>query len=92
MLTDPGTDHLSDYDVKSLIKIADRYRDWEDYDLSELTHTFDEYKRNWDGKHKSAPISKSDLLRGIGYMPDEIKVALDEADLYAVEHVSLGCR
>jgi uncharacterized phage-associated protein len=93
MLSDPGTDHLSDYDVEALEEIARLYKDAEDYDLSELTHKFDEYKKSWgDGTRKSAPIAEDDLLTGIGYSPEEIKVALGEAKSYATEHDLLGCR
>ncbi len=92
MLSDPGTGHLSDYDVKTLIKIAFQYKDAEDDDLSELTHTFDEYKWHWDGNHKSEPIPERDLLRGIGYTVEETNEILGEAKVYATEQDALGCR
>ena len=92
MMCDPGTDHLSDHDIKSLNRIAQKYANWDDDDLSELTHTFDEYKDNWDGSRLSAPISKIDLLKGIGYTPEQIKVSLAESRLFAMEQVSLGCQ
>jgi len=71
MLDDPGTDHLSDYDVNTLHEIACQYKQMEDEDISELTHDFEEYERNWDGKHNVERISEYDLLRGIGYTVEE---------------------
>ena len=91
MVTDPGTDHLSDYDVETLIGIATLYKDTEDEDLSELTHTFDEYKWHWDGKHLSESIPERDLLKGIGYAPEAINKMLKEAKVYAREREVLGC-
>jgi uncharacterized phage-associated protein len=92
MLSDPGTAHLSDYDVETLIQIASQYKDTEDDDLSALTHTFDEYIRNWDDSRNSERISENDLLRGIGYTPKETKEILKEAEVYAAEQESLGSR
>ena len=92
MLSDPGTDHLSDYDVQTLIEIASQYKDVEDDDLSELTHNFDEYRSHWDGQHNSERIPETDLLKGIGYTPEEIDGILEEAKVYATEQESLGCR
>lgn len=92
MLSDPGTGHLSDYDVETLVGIASEYKDWEDYDLSELTHTFDEYKRHWDGTHPSERIPEGDLLRGIGYTPEQSAALLEEAKVYATEQEALQCR
>ena len=92
MVSDPGSDHLSDYDVEALIDIARMYQDQDDYDLSRLTHTFEEYIRCWgDGSRRSVPIPTNDLLKGIGYSPEEINVALSEARLYAMEQDLLGC-
>jgi uncharacterized phage-associated protein len=92
MLNDPGTDHLSDYDVATLIEIAFQYKDVEDDDLSELTHTFDEYKWHWDGKHNMEPIPERDLLRGVGYTPEKTNEILEEAKVYATEQAALGWR
>lgn len=92
MKSDPGTDHLSDYDVQTLIEIASQYKDMDDDDLSELTHNFDEYKRHWDGKHNSERIPERDLLKGIGYSQEKINEILEEAKVYATEQESLECR
>jgi uncharacterized phage-associated protein len=92
ILRDPGTDHLSDYDVETLLAIASQYKDAEDDDLSELTHTFDEYRWHWDGKHGAESIPEHDLLKGIGYTPDQINGILEDAKVYAKERKSLGCR
>lgn len=92
MLSDPGADHLSDYDVKTLIGIASQYKDKEDEDLSELTHSFAEYRRHWDGKHSSERIPERDLLEGIGYTGEEINGLLEEAKVYAAEQEALGWR
>ena len=92
MVAEPGTDHLSDYDVKTLKNTADEFKDMEDFDLSEYTHQFDEWRRNWDGKHNVAPISAHDLLSAIGYTEQEITGALKEARSLASEQDLLGCR
>ena len=91
-LSDPGIEHLSDYDVDTLIEIATQYKDMEEEDLSELTHTFDENKRHRDGTHKSEPIPEIDLLRGIGYTQEQGNMLLEETAAYAIEQEVLGCR
>jgi uncharacterized phage-associated protein len=92
MVRDPGSDHLSDYDVDVLKEIADRYKDMEDFELSEFTHGFDEWQRNWHKNLLRERISEYDLLSGVGFAPDEIKTVLDEAKVYAAERELLGCR
>lgn len=62
-----------------------------DEDLSEITYTFDEYKRHWDGLHKAEAISESNLLNGIGYTQEETQVLLEETAAYVTEQKALGC-
>jgi uncharacterized phage-associated protein len=92
MVDDPGTDHLSDYDVETLTVIAHQYRDAEDEDLSELTHTFEEWKKHWDGTKNREAIPEQDLLTGIGYTLDQARELLREASVYAAEQEAIGCR
>jgi hypothetical protein len=91
MLNDPGTDHLSDYDVNTLTEIASQYKQMDDEDISALTHEFEEYKQNWDGKHNMEPIPEYDLLRGIGYTLEETNGILAEAKVYGIEKEALRC-
>ena len=91
MLTDPGADHLSDYDIETLTGIAAEYKDAEDEDLSDLTHTFEEYNRHWDGKHLSERIPERDLLIAVGCTPEEAGTLLRESRAYAAEKGVLGC-
>ena len=92
MVHDPGTDHLSDYDVRTLKNTASEFEDVEDDDLSELTHSFKEYLRHWDGKHNSESIPEGDLLQGIGYTTAEVQEIVEEGKVYAAEQVALKCR
>ncbi len=92
MLSNPGSDHLSDYDVETLVDIASEWNEYGDYDISELTHTFDEYKRHWNGAVPSERISEIDLLQGIGFTREESLALLKEAGVYAIEKNVLPCR
>lgn len=92
MIDDPGTDHLSDYDVKTLTSIAQQFRDAEDEDLSELTHTFEEWLKHWDNTKKRELIPELDLLEGVGYSQEAANDLLKEARLYAAEQEALECR
>jgi uncharacterized phage-associated protein len=90
MVKDPGTDQLSDYDVDTLVETAREYAGLDDFELSELTHTFEEWKRaREENRTEIAPV---DLLMAIGYTPEEIQASLAEAQWYARERALLGCR
>jgi uncharacterized phage-associated protein len=93
MVSDPGTDHLSDYDVATLTAIACQYESVEDEDLSDESHGFYEYVVSWgDGTRNAVPIAEEDILLGIGFKPEEITRILREARTYAKERELLGCR
>jgi len=92
MVSTPGTDNLSDYDTRTLIETAHQYRDTDDEDLSELTHTFAEYRRHWNGSQSGERIPEDDLLKALDYQPNQIQMLLEEAKIYAQEQKVLQCR
>ena len=92
MICDPGTGHLSDYDVGVLEEQANRHQSMEDYELSAITHSFLEWRRVWDAGANSRRIQERDLLEGIGYSLDEADIIIKESKKYAGKLNATGCQ
>jgi uncharacterized phage-associated protein len=60
LVTDPGRDELSKAVVQKLTEVRERFRDVDDFELSELTHAFPEWVKHYNGG--SSPIPWEDLL------------------------------
>ena len=60
LVADPGRGELSKGIVQKLHEIAERYRELDDWELSEETHTFSEWEKNFHGE--AAPIPWQDML------------------------------
>lgn len=46
---EPGRSQLSKQEVEKLIQVAERFRNWDDFEISEYTHGFAEWKNNFHG-------------------------------------------
>lgn len=67
MRDEPGVDELSDYDVAMLGKVSEDHATMTDWDVAELTHTFDEWNKNYPDKtvSTSTTIPLADVLDGL---------------------------
>jgi uncharacterized phage-associated protein len=55
LVTDPGRDELSKAIVKKLAEVTERYRNVDEFELSELTHSFPEWANHYNGGTNSIP-------------------------------------
>ena len=62
---DPGRGDLSRREVEKLTEVTDRFRNMDDWTLSEATHEFEEWSRN-HVKGASSPIPWRDALEAQG--------------------------
>ncbi len=77
---DIGEGRLCPYEIKKLQEVAERYKEYDRWEMARITHKFPEYKKNKPGK-SSKEIPLSDILKGhdeIGKLPDIERAA--EAD------------
>ena len=65
---DPGRGRLSKGEIEKLIEVSERYRNKDEWELSELTHDFPEWKAHWpdDAERGSYPIPWEDMLKAQG--------------------------
>ena len=70
----PGVGALNRWEIRKLHAVSDRYRDVDDWALSEETHGFPEWKKNNRGK-SSGPIPVEDVLNAVGCSAHTAKVA-----------------
>jgi len=61
LVTDPGRGELSSGIVEKLAEVTERYRDVDDWELSEQTHQFPEWADHYRGS--VSPIPWQDILR-----------------------------
>jgi uncharacterized phage-associated protein len=62
---DPGRGELSRREIEKLTELTDRYRDVDDWSLSEVTHEFPEWSRNY-AEGTPSPIPWLDVLSAQG--------------------------
>ena len=70
LLRDPGNGALSKYEVGKLRELTERYAEKNEWDMVEIIHSLDEWKKNDPGK-SSKPIPFEDLLEAIGRVQTE---------------------
>ena len=58
----PGRGKLSKGEIQKLREVTERYRHLCDFDLSELTHAFEEWQRNYDEKNPRHYIAWQQIL------------------------------
>ena len=68
--TDPGVDRLSRYEIFKLQDVAVKHEHLDDWALSELTHSFEEWLKNRPDAGRSRTIPIQDLLQAVGLGAD----------------------
>jgi uncharacterized phage-associated protein len=62
---DPGRGKLSKREIEKLIEVTERYRGLDDFELSELTHSFPEWAKHYK-EDTSIPIPWGEILEAQG--------------------------
>lgn len=86
LVKDPGKGGLSDYEVRKLEEIADRYAPYDEWDMVNISHQLPEWQKNDPGT-SSRPISVEDILAAVGRDKDAASIAQDEADQAAYDRL-----
>ena len=85
LVADPGRGELSKGIVEKLTEVTERYRSTDDWELSELTHQFKEWRDNFKGS--ASPIAWQEMLQAQN-KPDMIAVVdRDEAARQVFEDI-----
>jgi uncharacterized phage-associated protein len=79
LLSDPGNGELSRYEIGKLRDLTERFASYDDWELVELVHEFEEWKRNNPGK-SSKPIPFDHILEAIGRIGDKDAILQDARD------------
>ena len=77
VLDDPGVSDLSAYEMQKLLDVCRRYGKMDRFALADMTHGFEEWKRNDPGE-SCAPIDLRDLLEAVD-RGDDIEAILQSA-------------
>ena len=88
LVDDPGIDKLSRYDVNKLTETFNRYRNMNEWDIRDLSHTFSEYEKNKPNLLsfiQSHRIPLADIAEAVGRAGDikEIERNLAEDKYFA---------
>jgi uncharacterized phage-associated protein len=80
LVDDPGRGKLSRGEIEKLIEVSERYRSKDQWELSDLTHVFPEWKKHWpDGAESgSYPIPWEDVLEAQGETAETVKIVEEE--------------
>ena len=73
----PGREKLSKREIGKLLEVTERFRQLENFELSEATHQFQEWQQHFH-EGTATPIPWEDVLRAQG-KPEMIAVAQKEA-------------
>jgi len=77
---EPRTERLSQYELRILRELADKFRTQNQWDLRDYTHELPEWT---DPKGSSIPVDPQDILRAEGIGDDEIRrIAQDAEELW----------
>lgn len=87
--SDPGRLDISPYEIDKLNAVTDHYQDLDTWELSELTHDFEEWKDSFV-KGASRPISSERLLKEVGFSDDEIAGIVNDANAHSHLFQHLG--
>jgi uncharacterized phage-associated protein len=86
LLRDPGNGALSKYEVGKLRELAERYAEKNEWDMVEIVHALDEWKKNDPGKSSKA-IPFEDILEAIGRRADREAIVQDARDQAAFDRL-----
>jgi uncharacterized phage-associated protein len=75
---DPGKGRLNRYEVRKLKEVSERYRERDEWAISEETHGFPEWEKN-DPGDSSRPIPLEDILSAVGHSPERIEAIKRDA-------------
>jgi uncharacterized phage-associated protein len=89
MLKDPGNGKLSKYEIGKIRELAKRYEDHNEWDMVEITHTFEEWKQNNPGK-SSKPIPLAHILAALGRSADEKAIVQEAHDQQSFDRLFAG--
>jgi uncharacterized phage-associated protein len=89
LTSDPGNGKLSRYEIGKLRELAERYADKSEWDMIEIVHTFEEWKRNDPGK-SSKPIPLEHILEAVGRAGDKDAIMQDAHDQAAFDRLFSG--
>ncbi len=89
LVSDPDVRKLSKYEIDKLQQIAQRHENEDEWDLSALTHSFPEWKKNDPGT-SSRPIPLDDILEAVGFPGSSATEIIEDADYLARVHADLG--
>lgn len=63
---DPGSSELCDYEIQKLKEISSRYKNYDEWAMSRLTHRLKEYSKNEPQERSRKRIPLDDILEAIG--------------------------
>ncbi len=86
LLRDPGNGALSKYEIGKLRELTVKYADCNEWDMVEIVHELDEWKKNDPGK-SSKPIPLEDILEAIGRAADTEAILQDARDQAAFDRL-----
>jgi uncharacterized phage-associated protein len=80
LVADPGRGELSKGEVAKLLEVVDRYRNLDDWELSEETHKFQEWRKNFAGGNGANHIPWEEALAALGRAELAEAIERDESD------------
>ena len=86
LINDPGNGKLSKYEIGKLRALTEKYAEENEWDLIEIVHQFDEWKRNAPGK-SSKPIPLEHILEAVGRADDKDAILQDARDQAAFDRL-----
>jgi uncharacterized phage-associated protein len=89
LIKDPGNGKLSKYEIGKLRELTKRYEDQNEWDLVEITHEFEEWKRNNPGTFPK-PIPLAHILAALGRSGDEQAIVQEAHDQETFDRLFAG--
>ncbi|HKI37736.1 MAG TPA: Panacea domain-containing protein [Gemmataceae bacterium] len=86
MVQDPGNGRLSKYEIGKIRELTERYAEQNEWDLVEIVHRLEEWRRN-DPGDSSKPISLDHILEAVGRAADREAILQDARDQAAFERL-----
>ncbi|MDZ4659362.1 MAG: Panacea domain-containing protein [Bythopirellula sp.] len=86
----PDNSALSRHEIETLQDVVTRHENFNDWELSELTHGFEEWKKNFQS-NTSTPIPLEDLIDAVGRSDDKEAILTDLRDDLAFDRFFERC-